>query len=100
MSLMLISKMVLLLSSCLTMLVVRLSIGNIYRIEPLKIENPFDAAQRFLNANELPLSYVDEVVKFIEQNTKSATIGQSTEEYSDPFTGKLSLSVNSRQHTN
>lgn len=41
---------------------------------PLKLpynsnENPYTAAERFLAQNELPSSYTQEVVRFIEQNT-------------------------------
>ncbi|KAH9930746.1 phospholipase A-2-activating protein [Fomitopsis serialis] len=58
---------------------------------PLKLpynaaENPYAAAQRFLNAHELPLTYLDEVVKFIEKNTGGVTLGGGAQ-YSDPFTG-------------
>ncbi|KAF4615497.1 hypothetical protein D9613_002740 [Agrocybe pediades] len=61
-------------------------------IPPLKLpynvsENPFNAAQRFLLANDLPLGYLDQVVQFIEQNTKGVAIGTANEEYVDPFTG-------------
>ncbi|TFK94785.1 phospholipase A-2-activating protein [Polyporus arcularius HHB13444] len=60
-------------------------------VPPLKLpynanENPYTAAQRFLEANDLPLSYLDEVVRFIEKNTAGATIGSSTQ-FSDPYTG-------------
>lgn len=49
---------------------------------PLKLpynlsENPYEAATKFLGNNELPISYIDEVAKFIVTNTKGATIGQS-----------------------
>ncbi|KAI0345275.1 phospholipase A-2-activating protein [Trametopsis cervina] len=59
---------------------------------PLKLpynanENPYSAAQRFLQANELPLSYLDEVVRFIEKNTAGVSVGPSSGEYQDPFTG-------------
>ncbi|KAI0672866.1 phospholipase A-2-activating protein [Trametes maxima] len=59
---------------------------------PLKLpynasENPYTAAQRFLQNNDLPLSHLDEVVRFIEKNTAGATIGASSAQYSDPFTG-------------
>jgi phospholipase A-2-activating protein len=58
---------------------------------PLKLpynlsENPYEAATRFLGDNELPISYIDEVAKFIVTNTKGATIGQGAEAPSaDPF---------------
>ncbi|PPR06426.1 hypothetical protein CVT26_004838 [Gymnopilus dilepis] len=61
-------------------------------VPPLKLpynvsENPYSAAQRFLQSNDLPLTYIDEVVKFIEKNTAGVNIGTSSEEYVDPFTG-------------
>jgi len=61
-------------------------------VPPLKLpfnatENPYSAAQRFLQANELPLTYLDEVVKFIEKNTAGVNLGTSNEDYIDPFTG-------------
>ena len=49
-------------------------------------ENPYVAAQRFLNAHELPMTYLDEVVKFIEKNTGGVSLGGGAQ-YSDPFTG-------------
>ncbi|TFY66674.1 hypothetical protein EVG20_g4413 [Dentipellis fragilis] len=60
-------------------------------VPPLKLpynanENPYGAAQRFLEANELPMNYVDQVVQFIEKNSAGVNIGGG-EEYADPFTG-------------
>lgn len=52
-------------------------------------ENPYTAAQRFLQNNDLPLSYLDEVVRFIEKSTAGTTIGATGEPSSDPFTGTL-----------
>lgn len=58
---------------------------------PLKLpynlsENPYDAATKFLGANELPISYIDQVAKFIVTNTQGATIGQTAEAPSaDPY---------------
>lgn len=49
-------------------------------------ENPFAAAQRFLQQNDLPLSYIDQVVNFIETNTSGVSLG-ANREYVDPFTG-------------
>lgn len=59
---------------------------------PLKLpynvtENPYIAAQRFLETNMLPLTYLDETVKFIEQNTSGVTLGQGSSEFVDPYTG-------------
>lgn len=60
-------------------------------VPPLKLpynanENPFSAAQRFLEQNDLPLSYIDQVVQFIEKNTGGVNLG-GNEEFVDPFTG-------------
>ncbi|THG97700.1 hypothetical protein EW026_g4355 [Hermanssonia centrifuga] len=59
---------------------------------PLKLpynanENPYTAAQRFLDNHELPHSYLDEVVRFIEKNTAGVNIGSGGGEFVDPFTG-------------
>jgi len=51
------------------------------------------AAQRFLETNELPTSYVDQVVQFIEKNTSAENLGNS--EFMDPFTGDLPFSLQS-----
>lgn len=61
-------------------------------VPPLKLpynvtENPYSAAQKFLESNDLPLSYIDEVVKFIEKNTSGVNIGTGGEDYVDPYTG-------------
>lgn len=49
-------------------------------------ENPYERATKFLNDNELPLSYLDNVANFITQNTKGATLGQpAPSDGPDPF---------------
>lgn len=50
---------------------------------PLKLpynlsENPYERATKFLGDNELPLTYLDSVANFITENTKGATLGQSS----------------------
>lgn len=45
-------------------------------------QNPYEAAQKFVGDNELPISYVDQVANFILTNTQGATIGQTSS--SDP----------------
>lgn len=50
---------------------------------PLKLpynvsQNPYEAAQKFLERNGLEMGYVDQVVKFIEQNTKGVQLGTGT----------------------
>jgi len=47
---------------------------------PLKLpynvaQNPYEAAQRFLEKNGLDMSFIDQVVKFIEQNTGGVKLG-------------------------
>ncbi|KAL7422039.1 hypothetical protein Q5752_003812 [Cryptotrichosporon argae] len=61
---------------------------------PLKLpynvtENPWNAAQRFLERNELPPGYADEVVEFIHKNTGGVQLGTGAEQqqYVDPYTG-------------
>lgn len=46
------------------------------------------AAQKFLEKNELPYSYVDQVVAFIEKNTEGVALGGGDSgTYVDPYTG-------------
>jgi phospholipase A-2-activating protein len=59
---------------------------------PLKIgyntsEDPWFAAQRFLQDNDLSPLYLDQVANFIIESTKGATIGSAQPTVSDPFTG-------------
>lgn len=59
-------------------------------VPPLKLpfnlsENPYAAAQRFLEKNDLPQQYIDQVVKFIETNTQGVSLGGP--QYVDPYTG-------------
>lgn len=59
-------------------------------VPPLKLpfnssENPYAAAQRFLEKNDLPQEYIDQVVKFIETNTAGVSLGAP--QYVDPYTG-------------
>ncbi|KAI0075270.1 phospholipase A-2-activating protein [Panus rudis PR-1116 ss-1] len=60
-------------------------------VPPLKLpfnagDNPYIAAQRFLERHELPMHFLDQIVKFIEANTGAVSLGSSPQ-YSDPFTG-------------
>ncbi|KAG8908532.1 hypothetical protein FRB99_005892 [Tulasnella sp. 403] len=49
-------------------------------------ENHYVAAQRFLNDNDLPPAYLDQVAKFIEQQTGGISLPASNE-FVDPYTG-------------
>jgi len=49
---------------------------------PLKLpynvsQNPWEAARKFIEDNELPLSYLDQVAQFITTNTQGVSLGQS-----------------------
>ena len=51
---------------------------------PLKLpynlsQNPYEAATKFIQDNELPISYLDQVANFITTNTQGATIGQTSQ---------------------
>lgn len=57
----------------------------------MRVENPYAAAQRFLQSNDLSLNYVDQIVQFIEKNTAGVKLGGETEDFVDPFTGVCSM---------
>ncbi|KAI9733540.1 MAG: hypothetical protein M1834_003141 [Cirrosporium novae-zelandiae] len=51
---------------------------------PLKLpynlsQNPYEAATKFIQDNELPIGYLDQVANFITTNTKGATLGQGSQ---------------------
>lgn len=48
-------------------------------------QNPYDAARKFLEDHELPISYLEETANFIVKNTQGATLGQSAPSGSDPW---------------
>ena len=59
---------------------------------PLKLpfnlsQNPYEAATKFIQDNELSMTYLDQVAKFITTNTQGATLGQATQEQAgaDPW---------------
>ena len=52
---------------------------------PLKLpynvsQNPYEAATKFIQDNELPMTYLDQVANFITTNTQGATLGQQAPE--------------------
>lgn len=65
---------------------------------PLKLpynitEDPWFAAQNFLQKNNLSQLFLDQVANFIVDNTKGATLSQtSAAGSSDPFTGRYLVS--------
>ncbi|KAJ3258094.1 prephenate dehydrogenase (NADP(+)) [Boothiomyces macroporosus] len=51
-------------------------------------ENPYMAAQDFINANELSQDFLEEIANFIMTNAQGVTLGEApTTGYADPFTG-------------
>ncbi|PVU85161.1 hypothetical protein BB559_007181 [Furculomyces boomerangus] len=50
-------------------------------------ENPYNAAQNFINRNEISQTYLDQIASFIIQNTGGAQLGQGNKDL-DPFTGQ------------
>lgn len=57
---------------------------------PLKLpynvnENPYTAAQRFLADHELPSSYTEEVVNFIQKNTEGVSLDQQVGAVENPY---------------
>ena len=60
---------------------------------PLKLpfnlsQNPYEAATKFIQDNELPVTYLDQVANFIITNTQGATLGQTSQPQpvgSDPY---------------
>ncbi len=60
---------------------------------PLKLpfdlsQNPYEAATKFIQDNELPATYLEQVANFIITNTQGATLGQTSQPQpagSDPY---------------
>ena len=68
---------------------------------PLKLpynlsQNPYEAATKFLEDNELPMTYLDQVANFITTNTQGATLGQSSQAPSQAPTGSDPWGMESR----
>jgi phospholipase A-2-activating protein len=56
---------------------------------PLKLpynlsQDPYEAATKFIQDNELPISYLEQVAAFITSNTQGATIGTSQQQETMP----------------
>ncbi|XP_065832273.1 phospholipase A-2-activating protein-like [Oscarella lobularis] len=61
--------------------------GRSYRLGYNITEDPWFAAQQFLQKNELSPMHLDQVAQFIIENTKGVTVASASEGPSDPFTG-------------
>ena len=61
---------------------------------PLKLpynvnDNPYTVAEKFLSDNDLPASYTDEVVRFLQKNTEGASLQESTNDSNNPSAGRV-----------
>lgn len=56
-------------------------------------DDPWMAAHKFLESNELSPMFLDQVATFIMKNTEGVTLGQAPSQVSDPFTGKICIST-------
>lgn len=59
---------------------------------PLKLpyniaEDPWFAAKKFLDNNDLSPLFLDQVANFVVENTKGVTLTQTSLQSGDPFTG-------------
>ena len=58
------------------------------------LDDPYVAAHKFLEKNEISQGYLDEVANFIIKNTQGVVIGQSSSsQQGDPFTGRIFLYI-------
>lgn len=75
------------LSNCHTMRLVSAPTTCSRRHAKVKSENPWVAAQKFLEKNDLPSSYTEQVVAFIEKSTDGVKLGGDSSTFVDPYTG-------------
>ncbi|XP_030050029.1 phospholipase A-2-activating protein isoform X1 [Microcaecilia unicolor] len=61
--------------------------GPSYKLPYNIIDDPWLVAYNFLQKNDLNPMFLDQVAKFIINNTKGQTVGATTMEFADPFTG-------------
>ncbi|NP_001411766.1 phospholipase A-2-activating protein isoform 4 [Mus musculus] len=63
--------------------------GPSYKLPYNVSDDPWLVAYNFLQKNDLNPMFLDQVAKFIIDNTKGQTLGLGNTSFSDPFTGKL-----------
>ncbi len=51
-------------------------------------DDPWVAAHKFLETNDISPMFLDQVANFIIKNTEGVTIGRTQNNVSDPFTGE------------
>ena len=52
-------------------------------------DNPYTVAEKFLSDNDLPASYTDEVVRFLQKNTEGVSLQESTNDSNNPSAGRV-----------
>lgn len=62
--------------------------GPSYKLPYNIIDDPWLTAYNFLQKNDLNPMFLDQVAKFIMDNTKGQTLLSTSNQFSDPFTGK------------
>lgn len=65
--------------------------GPSYKLPYNISEDPWLTAYNFLQKNDLNPMFLDQVAKFIIDNTKGQTLGHENVQFSDPLTGKQKL---------
>lgn len=63
--------------------------GPSYKLPYNITDDPWLTAYNFLQKNDLNPMFLDQVAKFIIDNTKGQMLGLGNPSFSDPFTGKL-----------
>ncbi|ETE70392.1 Phospholipase A-2-activating protein, partial [Ophiophagus hannah] len=61
--------------------------GPSYKLPYSITDDPWLTAYNFLQKNDLNPMFLDQVAKFIIDNTKGQTLGRTEADFSDPFTG-------------
>lgn len=62
--------------------------GPSYKLPYNITDDPWLTAYNFLQKNDLNPMFLDQVAKFIMDNTKGQTLLSTSNQFSDPFTGK------------
>ncbi|POW11920.1 hypothetical protein PSTT_04936, partial [Puccinia striiformis] len=75
------------------------STDRVQSTERASNDNPYTVAQKWLAKNELPDTYADQIVEFIDKNTSGVALGGPTAG-ADPFTGAASYRPSNTQNTN
>lgn len=69
--------------------------GPSYKLPYNVSDDPWLTAYNFLQKNDLNPMFLDQVAKFIIDNTRGQTLGLGNTSFSDPFTGKFTVYIKS-----